>query len=273
MQVLIFLNTIVFLIKILTIKNNIIILYCMARSKKLISVLKKRLRQKGITYKQIAAALELSEASIKNMFAKSHFSLERIDRICDLLDIELSDLASLAENDSPTISQIPLEFETELISDMRLLLVAYCVTNFWTLEDIIAQYDLTKAECIQHLAKLDRMKMIELQVNNRIRLMISSNFSWHVNGPIERFFRQQVQSQFFDSDFLNEGELRIVSNGNIGTQSRKRLVERLESIGEYFEELNQDDRQLNMQEKMGSTMVLAIRPWAFAAFSALERQQ
>lgn len=115
--------------------------------------------------------------------------------------------------------------------------------------------------------------MIELQVNNRIRLMISSNFSWHVNGPIERFFRQQVQSQFFDSDFLNEGELRIVSNGNIGTQSRKRLVERLESIGEYFEELNQDDRQLNMQEKMGSTMVLAIRPWAFAVFSALERQQ
>ena len=243
----------------------------MARSKKLISTLKKELRQQGITYKQIAVALKLSEASIKNMFAKSHFSLERIDCICDLLDIEVSDLASLAENDSPTISQLPLELEKELISDMRLLLVAYCVTNYWSLENIIAQYDLTKAECIQYLARLDRMKMIELQVNNRIRLMISANFSWHANGPIERFFRQQVQSQFFDSDFLKEGELRIVSNGNLGIQSRNRLVERLESIGEYFDELNQDDRQLNMQEKMGSTMVLAIRPWAFAAFTTLER--
>ena len=245
----------------------------MARSKKLISTLKKELRQQGITYKQVAVALNLSEASIKNMFAKSHFSLERIDRICELLDIELSDLAKLAENDSTTISQLPIELEKELISDMQLLLVAYCVTNYWSLEDIIRQYDLTEAECIQHLAKLDRMKMIELQVNNRIRLMISSNFSWHANGPIERFFRQQVQSQFFDSDFLNEGELRIVSNGNLGMHSRKRLVERLESIGEYFDELNQDDRQLNMQDKLGSTMVLAIRPWAFAAFTALERQQ
>ena len=115
------------------------------------------------------------------------------------------------------------------------------------------------------------MKMIELQVNNRIRLLTSANFSWHTNGPIERFFRQQVQSQFFNSDFTNEGELRIVSNGDIGMQSLKRLVERLESVGEYFEELNQEDRQLHIDEKMGSTMVLAIRPWAFTAFTKLER--
>lgn len=245
----------------------------MARSKKLISTLKKELRKQGITYKQVAIALSLSEASIKNMFAKNHFSLERIDRICDLLSIEVSDLANLAENDSQTISQLSLQHEKELVGNMSLLLVAYCVTNYWSLEDITAQYDLSETECIQHLAKLDQMKMIELQVNNRIRLMISSNFSWQTNGPIERFFRQQVQSQFFDSDFINEGELRIVSNGNLSIHSRKRLAERLESIGEYFEELNQDDRQLDMQEKMGSTMVLAIRPWAFQAFTQLEKQK
>ena len=243
----------------------------MARSKKLISTLKKELRRKGISYKDVAIALSLSEASIKNMFAKSHFSLERIDRICELIDMELSDLANLAEQDTATISQLSIEFEKELVGDMKLLLVAYCITNYWTVEDIISQYNLTEAECIQQLVKLDRMKMIELQVNNRIRLMTSSNFSWHVNGPIERFFRKQVQSQFFDSDFLNEGELRIVSNGNLGMQSRKRIVERLESIGEYFDELNRDDRQLNMSDKMGATMVLAIRPWAFAAFTALEK--
>jgi len=243
----------------------------MARSKKLISTLKKELRKQGITYKQVAATLKLSEASIKNMFAKNHFSLERIDRICDLLSIEVSDLANLAENDSPTISQLSLANEKELVSDIWLLLVAYCVTNYWTLEDIINQYDMTEAECIQHLAKLDRMKMIELQMNNRIRLMISPNFAWQTNGPIESFFRYQVQSQFFNGDFLNEGELRVVNNGNMSMQSRKRLVERLQSIGEYFEELNQDDRQLEMKHKLGTTMVLAIRPWAFQAFTELER--
>lgn len=243
----------------------------MARSKKLISTLKKELRKQGITYKKVAGVLKLSEASIKNMFAKNHFSLERIDRICDLLSIEVSDLANLAENDSPTISQLSLVDEKELVSDMKLLLVAYCVTNYWTLEDIINQYDMTEAECIQHLVKLDRIKMIELQINNRIRLMISPNFSWQTNGPIDLFFRHQVQSQFFNGEFLNEGELRIANNGNMSARSRKKLVERLHSIGEYFEELNQDDRQLPLKDKLGTTMVLAIRPWAFQAFTELER--
>ena len=244
----------------------------MARSKKLIKILKKELRSKGITYKQIAESLNLSEASIKNMFAKSHFSLERIDSICELLEIELSDLANMAENDMSTISHLSLENERELVSDMHLLLVAYCIMNYWTLHDIIQQYDISETECIAHLVKLDKMKMIELQVNNRVRLLISANFSWHINGPIERFFRQQVQSQFFNADFSGEGELRLVNNGNIGLQSRKKLVERLSSIGDYFEELSQDDRQLDMRDRHGSTMVLAIRQWEFEAFKSLERK-
>jgi DNA-binding Xre family transcriptional regulator len=245
----------------------------MARSKKLIKTLKKQLRSQGITYKQVATALALSEASIKNMFAKNHFSLERIDSICELLEIELSDLALLAENDMATISQLSLLHEKELIGDMHLLLVAYCVMNYWTLNEIIKQYEISETECIQHLVKLDKMKMIELQMNNRVRLLISANFSWHTNGPIERFFRQQVQSQFFNADFNSDGELRLVSNGNIGLHSRKRLVERLNSIGEYFEELNQDDRQLSMQERHGTTMVLAIRQWEFEAFKSIEREK
>ena len=97
----------------------------MARSSKLINTLKKELRAQGITYKQIASALDLSEASIKHMFAKSHFSLERIDRICELLGIEISDLARIADQDSPTISQLSLADEKELVGDMKLLIVAY----------------------------------------------------------------------------------------------------------------------------------------------------
>jgi len=57
--------------------------------------------------------------------------LERLDRICEMLNIEISDLANIAEVDTSTISQLPLEFEKELVTDMRLLLVAYCVMNSW----------------------------------------------------------------------------------------------------------------------------------------------
>lgn len=243
----------------------------MARSIKLVQVLKKQLRAKGVTYKHLASLLELSESSIKHMFAHSSISLHRLDVICEHLGIELSDLAAMAEEDVASLMQLPLEHEKELVNDMRLLLVAYCVMNYWTIEDMTQMYTLNETECIQYLSKLDRMKMIELQTNNRVRLLISQNFEWHINGPIERFFRQQVQSQFFNSDFSNLGEMRLVKNGNLSLASRKQIVERLAALGELFEELNHQERAIDINDKHGSTMVLAVRQWQFEAFTSLER--
>ena len=245
----------------------------MARSLKLVQVLKKQLRTEGITYKQLATLLELSESSIKHMFSNNSISLSRLDLICEKLNIELSDLALMAENDVAKLEQLSLESEKELVNDMRLLLVAYCVMNYCTIQDITHQYSLSETECIQYLSKLDKMKMIELHTNNRIRLLISQNFEWRRNGPIERFFREQVQSQFFNSDFSSTGEIRIVKNGNISLASRKQLVDRLIALGEYFEELNHQERTLDINEKHGSSMVIAVRKWEFQAFTDLERKE
>lgn len=245
----------------------------MARSLKLVQVLKKQLRAQGITYKQLATLLELSESSIKHMFANNSISLSRLDLICEQLGIELSDLALIAEDDVLKLEQLPLEHEKELVNDMRLLLVTYCVMNYWTIKDITKQYSLSETECIQYLSKLDKMKMIELHTNNRIRLLVSQNFEWRNNGPIERFFRQQVQSQFFNSDFSATGEIRLVKNGNISLASRKQLVDRLMALGDYFEELNHQERAVDINEKHGSTMVLAVRQWGFQAFTSLQRDR
>ncbi|MGH1539984.1 MAG: helix-turn-helix domain-containing protein [Arenicella sp.] len=244
----------------------------MARSLKLIKTLKKQLRAEGITYRELAKRLQLSESAIKHMFASNNLSLKRMDAICEQLGLELSDLVLIAESDTPKIAQLSLEHEKELVNDMKLLLVAYCVVNYWTLDDIIGKYALSKTECIVYLARLDKMKMIELHANNHVRLLISTNFAWHRNGPIERFFRQQVQTQFFSSDFSGSGELRLVKNGDISLKSRQQLTERLLAAGELFEEISHEERNTPADNKQGTTMVLAIRQWQFQAFTALEHQ-
>ncbi len=243
----------------------------MARSHKLIQTLKQQLRLSGVTYKSLAEQLNLSESAVKHMFANNNFSLRRLDEICEVLGCELSDVAASAHEDIQTIEKLSLELEQELINDTRLMLVAYCVMNFWSLEQIIERYQISETDCIQYLARLDKMKMIELQINNRVRLLVSHNFEWISNGPIERFFRKQVQTEFLNASFGKEGELRLVMNGDITLRARKLLLDRLKTIGEFFEELNQQEsRQLNV-EKQGTTMVLAIRQWEFQAFKSLER--
>lgn len=243
----------------------------MARSQRLIQTLKQQLKVNKITYRKLAEKLGLTESAIKQMFASNNLSLKRLDEICEVLDFELTDLAAMTDNNTPKLSQLSLEHEKELISDMRLLLVAYCVMNGWKIEHVYGFYDISEAECVHYLAKLDKMKMIELQVNNRVRSLISHNFEWHENGPIDRFFRQQVQAEFLNSNFNAEGELRLVKNGSISLESIQKINDRLKTIGNLFEELNHGDSKNIVPSRDGTTMVLAIRQWQFQAFRELER--
>ncbi len=243
----------------------------MARSVRLIAELKNQLKISGITYRKLAQELELSESAIKQMFASENMSLQRMDAICELLKLDISDLVLISEAQDNKLELLTIEQETQLVKDSHLLLVAYCVVNHWTFDNIIAKYRLSETDCIQQLAKLDKMKLIELQPGNRIKPLIASNFNWQPDGPIEHYFRTEVQSAFFDSQFDNDGCIRLVKNGDISSSARNQLVDRLEAVGQQFDDINRQERKLSSHERYGTTMVLAIRNWQFGAFVSLER--
>ncbi len=243
----------------------------MARSVRLLTVLKKQLKQQGITYKKLAAELELTESAIKQMFGSDNMSLKRMDAICEILNIDISDLVQLCEDQESKIELLTKEQEAILVGDEKLLLVAYCVVNHWTFDEIITRYALSETDCIKQLARLDKMKLIELLPGNRIKALIAPNFAWQPNGPIEHYFRTEVQGAFFDSNFDEAGCLRLVKNGDISLTARKQLVERLKVIGQAFDDTNREERKLELDERKGTSMVLAIRNWQFQAFVALER--
>lgn len=243
----------------------------MTSSARLIDALKRELRARGITYRALAGQLGLSESAIKHMFSSGNFSLRRLDEICDVLELDIGDLVNISEAHKHRIEQLSEEQEREIMSDMRLLLVAYCLLNYWTFEEIIARYDITPEQGVRYLRKLDRMKFIELQPGDRVRLLLAPNFSWRENGPIERFFRSRVQTEFFSHHFQDDESLRIVKNGMITRKSMLQFIEKLEATGDLFDDTNWEERKLAAAERRGTTMVLAIRHWTFAGFSDLER--
>ena len=205
------------------------------------------------------------------MFSSGNFSLRRLDEVCDVLELDIGDLVNISEAHKHRIEQLSEEQEQEIMSDMRLLLVAYCLLNYWTFEEIIARYDITPEQGVRYLRKLDRMKFIELQPGDRVRLLLAPNFSWRENGPIERFFRSRVQTEFFSHHFQDDESLRIVKNGMITRKSMLQFIEKLEATGDLFDDTNWEERKLAAAERRGTTMVLAIRHWTFAGFSEMER--
>jgi len=243
----------------------------MTTSSRIIDTLKRQLKVRGITYRGLAERLELSESAVKHMFSTGNFSLRRLDDVCAVLELDIGDLVNISQSHEPKIEQLSAENEQEIVGDTRLLLVAYCLINYWTFDEIIQRYDISLAEGLKYLRKLDRMKVIELQPGDRVRLLIANNFSWRKNGAIEKFFRSRVQSEFFSHHFQDDDSVRIVKNRMLTQSAQRQLIERLKAMGDLFDDTTWDERKLPATERRGTTMVLALRHWFFEGFRHLER--
>ena len=245
----------------------------MAGSAALIDVLKRELKARGITYARAARELGVSEASVKRMFSQKNFTLKRLDAICRAAHIEFSELTRTLHHEETQISQLTHEQEKEIVANKKLFLIAVCALNHVTFEQIVNAYDIPKAECIQLLTRLDRLKFIELQPNNRIRLLVSRTFSWLPDGPIQRFFNQQAHNEYFRSRFDRPEEFMVVVNGMLSKSSSAAMVARLKRVAREFSELHNEDVRLPLAERSAMSLLVAIRHWELQAFADMRRRR
>jgi len=245
----------------------------MSQTSQLVTTLKMALKAHGKTYADVADLLQLSEASVKRLFSDKSFSISRLEQICQMIGMEISDLVQLMnDNAKSQLSSLTVEQEKEIAGDLELLLITVCVLNRWTLVQILGYFQIPETQCIQHLAKLDRLKLIELLPRNRIRLLIASNFKWLDNGPIQRFFQDKLEAEFFSSRFDKEHEKLLVVNGMLADSSNAVFQRKMEQLARDFEELNTDDAQLDFDKRKGATVVLAMRPWQFGLFENYKKR-
>jgi hypothetical protein len=152
------------------------------------------------------------------------------------------------------------------------MLVAILAISHWTAASMLESYRFSEAELVGLLARLDKLGIIDLQPRNRIKVRLARNFTWRKAGPMQRFFEERVQGQFFNSSFVDKGELRITVHGSVSAKSNEMLQQRMHKIAEEFDSLVEEDRQLEHKSREGTTLVMAIRPWELALFTELRRQ-
>jgi DNA-binding Xre family transcriptional regulator len=243
----------------------------MAQIKLIVETLKRELRKQGITYRQVAGALDLSEASVKRLFAENSFTLARLAQICEMLQLEISDLIHQMEKNIELTHQLTLAQETELVSDVKLLLMAHLLMSKLEFQTIIEVYDISATEGIRLLARLDRMKIIELQPGNRVKLMISKNFKLIKGGPIECFYERVVQDEFFHSPFDGPGEFRICLSGMFSRDDNAEIIRKIKRLADDANDLREDSATLPLSERFGCSLIMAIRPWEVRLFDQLRR--
>lgn len=235
----------------------------------LVQGVKTRLRAQGLTYRELARKLGLSEPTIKRDLARGNFSLKRLDRICEVLGIGIEEL--LSSPDRSPVTELTEQQEHALVSSPRLLVVTYLVVNDWKFADIIATFRLDANELIDVLLKLDRLKILDFRPPTRMRKLTARNFSWRKDGPVQAYFLQRVIPEFFNARFEALGdEMRFVG-GTLSAASMLRMQSSLRRVAAEFEQLAHQDSRLPLDERDGCSAILAFRRWEFSEFAKLRR--
>jgi DNA-binding Xre family transcriptional regulator len=243
----------------------------MSQTRLLIATLKQELRKQRINYRQVSEVLDLSETSVKRLFSDEAFSIKRLEKVCEMLHLDISDLIHQMDKNIDLTTQLSMEQEQELVSDIKLLLMALLLMNKLQFEDIVGIYEITEPEGIQLLARLDRMKLIELQPGNRVKLMVSPSFEWLPRGPIQQFFESRVQSEFLESSFTRKGELRVFASGMISTSANAEIIRKMQHLAQEMHDINLESETLPLEQRFGTSLMMAIRPWEIQVFQELRR--
>lgn len=236
-----------------------------------VQVLRARLRAARITYKELARRIGMSESSMKRVFGQKDMSLGRLALICKAADLAMDEVLREAADRSPRVDTLTLAQERSLVADPRLLLTAICCLGQWTLAQIVETYDLTEAECIRLLVKLDRLGLIRLRPDNSYRLQVALSFHWRADGPAQQYLRSHVVPDYFAGRFGGAGEVVMCQPARLSEASAREMVQRVRQLGAELARLQTQDARLPAAQRDGYTLMVGLRSWEFGVFTALRR--
>ena len=243
----------------------------MAASNALVHAIRALLRARGMTYRDLAGRVGVSEPTIKRDLGGGNFSLERLDRMCAALDIGLEDLLQAALAGGPGHTPLTDAQERALVADPKLLMTTYLLVNGWQFDDIMAVFQLDENGLVQQLLALDALRVIAFRPPRRVKLLTARNFTWRRDGPVHAYFVQRVMPEFLGDAFAGKDDGFHFVGALLSASSRMRLEASMARLAAEFEQLARDDAALPLSERDASAAVFALRKWEFSAFTELRR--
>src|SRR5271154_4160532 len=169
--------------------------------------LKRLMKARAITYKELAGRINLSEVSIKRIFSQSSLSLARLEQICQALDVSIQEIARLsADQTAESAESISIEQESLLAADPKLLACYYLIANGRTGQEIAKELGADEKQVRRWFVKLHSFGLVELRGKLRARARTSSSITWRTDGPMRRLYERKVRQEYLQSTFAAPNE-------------------------------------------------------------------
>ena len=103
-------------------------------------------------------------------------------------------------------------------------------------------YRFADRELLRYFIKLDRLKVIELQPGNKVRLLVSRRFSWRAGGPVQKYIHQKLLREFFAGHFAGPNEEFFFHGGAISEETLAQVKRVLRNASRECVEIVEGDR-------------------------------
>ncbi len=236
----------------------------MSQTRDLLNSLKKCLRAKGLTYNDVAVALNISEPSVKRIFSEQTFSLQRLEEVCRFLDMSIYDLARMTRiGNADEITRLTVQQENGLAKDPLVLTYFYLLLTGRTPAKIAKEFGLDDRQQDTMLVRLSKLKLVELLPKNSGRLLTGRRIDWRHDGPIRKLYQKQVQQAFMDSDFNATDEMFRFDTGELSAASVSIMIKKFEKLSLEFDEFAELDISTPVAKKKAYGLMVSFRPWTF----------
>ncbi len=168
----------------------------------LIGVLKRLFRARGLRYRDVAAAVGVSEITVKRWMTGASLTIVQAERLCDVVGISFIELSEMAAKDYDARQRtLTMQQEEGLSQDGMLTLVFSLLLMGWTATELKRECEIDEATLVAYLTRLDRLRLIDLLPGNFVRLLVKRDLEWRRDGPVRNLFHTNVKQYFLELDF------------------------------------------------------------------------
>ena len=235
----------------------------------IVETLKKVLKARGMTYADLALALRVSTPTIKRLFSQRTFTLERLEEILKVLELDFHELARLSHGRRSGPAELSVEQESALAKDARLFSVFWLLCNEWRFDEIVSEFRLGAAQITSYFARLERLRLIDWRPGNRARLRVPKHYVWRTGGPLRKAYGLKVVTEFMRARFDAPQDAFHFEAQELSAESAIVVKRRLEKVAAEINELVEIDAATPAKKRVTLGVLLACRPWSISIVHTL----
>jgi DNA-binding Xre family transcriptional regulator len=236
----------------------------------MLAALKRCLKAQGMTYRALSQAINLSESSVKRLFADGSFTLARLERVCSALDMTVADLSRMAGGAPVARSQtdtLSLEQERLLARNPPLLACFYLLLNGHSIAETRTRLKISVRAMRELLNALTAAHLVQVGAKQALRFHARLPIAWRADGPVRKLYERQVRAEFLQGAFTGSNEALTFHSAELSAASVRVLMRKIDRLASDFADLAALDVNVHAREKSSVALLLACRPWVFSMFS------